>query len=102
MGRGHLFVFMESKSPKGHDLCRDPRYALHSLVSDPNGTGGEFLISGKAALVTDQETREWATRVARASGFSGAERYVLFELSIEEALSTVYEDNKPVRQRWSK
>ncbi|MCA1555037.1 MAG: pyridoxamine 5'-phosphate oxidase family protein, partial [Chloroflexi bacterium] len=29
IGEGHLFVFMEPTSPKGKDLQRDNRYALH-------------------------------------------------------------------------
>ncbi|MEJ2561020.1 MAG: pyridoxamine 5'-phosphate oxidase family protein [Anaerolineae bacterium] len=29
IGQGHLFVFMEPTSPKGHDLRRDERYAIH-------------------------------------------------------------------------
>ncbi len=49
IGGGRLFVFMERTSPKGHDLRRNDRYALHSLVTDQHGTGGEFLVSGKAS-----------------------------------------------------
>ncbi|MGH2405330.1 MAG: pyridoxamine 5'-phosphate oxidase family protein, partial [bacterium] len=30
VGEGRLFLFMEPTSPKGHDLRRDGRYALHS------------------------------------------------------------------------
>ncbi len=31
IGQGHLFVFMEPTSPKGHDLQRDGRYAILEL-----------------------------------------------------------------------
>ena len=37
IGQGHLFVFMEPTSPKGHDLRRDGRYAIHCAVSDTSG-----------------------------------------------------------------
>ena len=45
VGDGHLFIFMEPTSPKGHDLQRDGRYALHSSVEDTGGGGGEFWSS---------------------------------------------------------
>ena len=53
---GHLFAFMEPASPKELDLQRDGLYAMHSLVTDMNGTNGEFTIAGRAQLVTDPET----------------------------------------------
>jgi hypothetical protein len=37
VGDGYLFVFMEPTSPKGYDLRRDGRYAMHSAVSDSSG-----------------------------------------------------------------
>src|SRR5215213_9785514 len=43
---GRLFLFMEPTSPKGHDLRRDGRYALHALVLDEAGGGGEFSVRG--------------------------------------------------------
>ncbi len=97
IGEGHLFVFMEPASPKGHDLRRDGRYALHSSVNDTSGTGGEFTISGRAVPVDDPALRAVASR---AANYEPADRYVLFELTVESALSTVYEDSQPVRKRW--
>lgn len=97
IGGGRLFVFMERTSPKGHDLRRNDRYALHSLVMDQHGTGGEFLVSGKARSVEDPAARA----VARAAApYKPEDHYVLFELLIERASSTVYEDGQPVRKRW--
>lgn len=34
IGNGHLYVYMEPTSPKGRDLQRDPRYALHCSVEN--------------------------------------------------------------------
>jgi len=51
-----LFLFMEPTSPKGHDLRRDGRYALHCAVDDSRFFTlalNEFLISG---LVKDRRT----------------------------------------------
>ena len=97
IGQGRLFLFMEPTSPKGHDLQRDGRYALHSSVSDPDGTSGEFTISGQAVLVIDPSVRAMA---AAAASYNPADRYILFELNVQEALSTSYQDGRPLRRRW--
>lgn len=97
IGGGRLFVFMEPTSPKGHDLRRDGRYALHSLVSDQDGTSGEFAISGQAMLVDDPAIRAVA---AQAASYTVEDRYILFELTVERALSTVYEGGQPIRRQW--
>ena len=97
IGQGHLFLFMEPTSPKGHDLRRDRRFALHSAVSDPNGKSGEFFITGNAELVDDPTKRSLASQLA---SYTPEDRYILFELSIESAASTLYQDGKPVRQSW--
>lgn len=97
IGVGRLFVFMEPTSPKGHDLRRDGRYALHSLVSDEEGSAGEFFVRGWAAPVHDPAVREAAIR---AAGYTILDRYVLFELAVEGAASTVYVQGRPVRRRW--
>lgn len=95
---GHLFVFMEPTSPKGSDLERGSRYALHCGVEDPDGGGGEFKVAGPARRVDDGAVRELATA---HSSYAPADRYVLFELLVEDALSTVYGDNgAPIRERW--
>ncbi|MBE7555940.1 MAG: pyridoxamine 5'-phosphate oxidase family protein [Anaerolineales bacterium] len=99
IGQGHLFVFMEPTSPKGHDLRRDGRYAIHCAVSDTGGTSGEFRISGQAQLVSNPELRALAVRLAP---YSPADRYILFEFSLESAASTVYEDDRVIHQRWKR
>ena len=60
IGQGHFFVFMEPTSPKGHDLQRDGRYAIHCAVSDNSGASGEFNITGHAHLIDDAELRALA------------------------------------------
>lgn len=89
IGQGHLFLFMEPTSPKGHDLRRDGRYALHSAVSDSNGTSGEFILTGSATLIDDLALRLLAVQLA---SYAPADRYPLFELSLESAASTIYKD----------
>ena len=95
-----LFVYMEPTSPKGHDLRRDPRYTMHCGVEDNRGGKGEFLIRGHATEVNETRTREEAFEQARVKGYSPQERYILFELKLEEAMGTVYEEGQPKRARW--
>jgi hypothetical protein len=97
VGEGHLFVFMEPTSPKGRDLQQDGRYAMHSSVQDSEGSNGEFFVTGRAQLQTAPEVRKLAERL---SSYAPAERYILFELSVERALGTQYKDGETVRQRW--
>lgn len=97
VGSGRLFVFMEPTSPKGRDLRREPRYALHSAVADSSGTGGELHLRGMAQAIDDPALRALATA---AASYEPADRYVLFELSVAGAMLTVYADGRPVRRRW--
>jgi hypothetical protein len=95
-----LFVFMEPTSPKGHDLRRDGRFALHSSVRDSDGSDGEFVVFGSARPVDDAETRAVATA---GSSYAPQDRYVLFELTIHGASSTEYPSGgAPVRRRWTR
>jgi hypothetical protein len=100
VGDNRLFLFMEPTSPKGHDLRRDGRYALHCSVMNSSGEGGEFLITGTATFVDNSQVRSIA--VSHAS-YEPAARYILFELNIDTAFSTVYgEDGRPVRENWKR
>jgi hypothetical protein len=95
-----LFVYMEPTSPKGNDLRRDARYAMHSAVEDNSGGQGEFLIRGRAVVVIHTAERKEAFEEAMTMGYRPQERHVLFELRIAEALATVYEEGRPKRTRW--
>jgi len=99
IGQGHFFVFMEPTSPKGHDLQRDGRFAIHCAVSDNSGASGEFSITGHAHRVDDAELRALAISLA---SYEPADRYILFEFDIESAASTVYTEDRAVRQSWKK
>jgi hypothetical protein len=97
IGGGHLFVFMEPTSPKGHDLRRDARYALHCSVSDNSGASGECYVAGQAQFIDDPELRALAVSLA---SYAPAERYILFELGLESAASTAYTADQIIRQHW--
>lgn len=98
VGEGRLFLFMEPTSPKGHDLRRDGRYALHCSVADSGGGQGEFLITGRARFLEDPESRSVAVEHA---SYNPADRYILFELDIDTAFATEYDDDGvPTRRHW--
>jgi hypothetical protein len=101
IGDGHLFIFMEPTSPKRYDLKNDGRFALHCAVEDIEGGNGEFWISGRAIFHADEELRAIAFEAARGRGFSPRDRYILFELGIEQAMATTYEDDQAIRKKWS-
>jgi hypothetical protein len=99
IGQGHLFVFMEPTSPKGHDLRRHGRYAIHCSVNDTSGASGEFFVTGMARLIENAELRGLARQLA---SYTPAERYILFEFDIETAASTTYPDDQPLRLSWKR
>jgi len=99
VGDGHLFVFMEPTSPKGHDLKRDGRYAIHCAVSDTSGASGEFIVTGQAHAADDPELRALAVRLA---SYAPADRYRLFEFDVDGAASTTYPGDQPVRRNWKR
>ena len=96
---GRLFMFVEATSPKLHDLQRDPRYVLHATAtSDTPWDLREFVVEGTARRIDDPEGRSTANA---GSAFPREERFLLFELAVDSAMSTVYgPDGRPHRQRW--
>jgi hypothetical protein len=98
IGLTRIFVFMEPTSPKGRDLRERGWYALHNGVPDTFGTGGEFFISGQAILINDAEVRASAVEAAM---YQPDDRYILFELGINEARCNGYGDVPlPDPSRW--
>jgi hypothetical protein len=96
---GRLFVFTEETSPKVIDLDGDGRYALHATATgDEPWDLREFVVEGLARRVDDATTRESANA---GSAFPRNEHFLLFELEVERAMSTVYGgDGRPHRERW--
>jgi len=92
-----LFLFMEPTSPKGKDLQRDSRYALHCAVENSGGGEGEFYVRGTATLITDPAIRQEAIT---AASYTPKERYILFTLTIEFAFMNIYTDTGAESKRW--
>lgn len=96
---GRLFLFMEPTSPKGRDLRERGRYALHNGVPDSQGSGGEFWASGVGHQIDDPDTR---STVAEAASYTPADRYLLFELGVDEARCNGYGDVPlPTPRSWT-
>jgi hypothetical protein len=85
-----MFCFMRKTSPKGRDLRRDPRFAVHCSVENEDGGHGEFYVRGWAHLVEDDSHLH--SLVASKAGYDVLPDDVLFELRISEARSLVYGD----------
>lgn len=96
---GRLFVFTELGSPKVRDLDRDGRYALHGTATgDEPWDLREFAVEGIAHRADDADSRAVANG---GSAFPRDERFLLFELDLVSAMSTVYgNDGRPQRERW--
>ena len=93
-----LFLFMEPTSPKGNDLRRGSHFALHAAVEDNEGGAGEFFVTGTGRFLPDPADRAVATA---QSQYAPADRYILFELLVDFAMSNVYQaDGPPLRLRW--
>ena len=93
-----LMVFMEPTSPKGDDLRRGSRYALHCSVEDDEGGGGEFRLRGSAREVRDPIVRE---QTADQAPYGPSQAHLLFELLVDDAFSTRYgPDGTPLRRMW--
>lgn len=94
-----LFLFMEPTSPKGRDLMERGCFGMHNGVPDHAGSGGEFAVEGRGIAVEDPDV--WS-EVAEASSYVPADRYVLFEFLVTEALCHGYGDVPlPATRKWT-
>ena len=97
IGADRLWLFMEPTSPKGADLRRGSGYTLHASVADTAGSNGEFYVAGSGQLI--EEPVVWHL-AAQHAPYTPRDRYVLFELSVERAVSTLYTADGPQRIWW--
>lgn len=98
IGKGRCFIFAEPGSSKVRDLSNNGRYALHCGMTDSSGSSGEFRMMGEALEITDPGVREVAESIC---SFRPSGRYRLYELLVEEVVSTAYRGGRPDRSRWS-
>jgi len=96
---GRLFVRMYRTSPKVTDLRGDARYALHSMMDNDDGVGGEFSLTGLAHEVDDPGAT--STAFAAIGELVGERPLTLFELGVDGAMTTQYVGEETQRRRWS-
>ena len=96
----HVLLGLMRRSKKALDLVRDPRFGLHSSVSDPNGADGEFKLYGRARDVKDPDL--WAA--AREAWWVSRprEHSRVFSLDIESAAFVAWdvESGEMTVTRW--
>lgn len=93
---GMLMVRFRGRSPKVTEVADDARYALHSPMDNPDGEGGEFLVTGRMQPVADHHP------AAASVALEAAEPLAFFVMSVEEAVGTTYEGEAltPRYRRW--
>ena len=96
IGAGLLCVRFRAGSPKVDEVAANGRYALHTPMADPEGEGGEFLVSGWMERTSDRHP------AVRAIAEESPEPLAFYAMSVEEVAVTTYEgeERKPVYRRW--
>jgi hypothetical protein len=97
---GHVLVGVMTWSKKAHDLLRDPRCVLHSVVSGPDNGEGEFKLHGSAVRADP------GLRAAARDAWWAAQRpeqAIVFALRITAALFVEWhlEHGLMTVHRWS-
>jgi hypothetical protein len=86
VARGELLLGMIWQSRKARDLLRDPRLVIHSVVTDRDGSDGDFKLYGRAMDVEEPKTREAFGDATEARiDWRPTEPYHLFSVDVETA-----------------
>jgi Pyridoxamine 5'-phosphate oxidase len=86
---GELVVPMNPTSPKGADIRRNGRVALHCAVEDSHGGGGEVRLTGVGEEIDSPE--DFAKH-----------GWITFRLRIAEVMTVRYEEeNHPLPTKWT-
>jgi pyridoxamine 5'-phosphate oxidase-like protein len=98
---GDLMLGMMWQSRKARDLERDPRVVVHSVVSDREGTEGDFKLYGRAVDVPEPERREaYADTLETVIDWRPTDPFHLFAVDIESAGFVVF-GKEPRALRWT-
>ena len=95
-GAGLLFVAFRARSPKNAEIAADGRYAMHSAIDpgDHEGELGEFLVRGWMEQVSQSHPG------AIAVPYEASYELAFYACSVEEAVGTTYDGDRPVYRRW--
>jgi hypothetical protein len=99
---GGLWAYILRRSPKGADLRRDARFALHAFA--PQDVDDEFFVRGRAQPVDPSDGLKAAIIAAAVPARVGGDDEQLFELRIERVLLATYAHRgqwPPTYERWA-
>jgi hypothetical protein len=82
---GELELGMMWQSKKALDLLRDPRCHVHTVVTDRNGTEGEFKLWGRARGLGPAERERYAVALEAKIAWRPTEPFHVFAIDIESA-----------------
>jgi hypothetical protein len=82
---GELELGMMWQSKKALDLLRDPRCQVHSVVTDRNGTEGEFKLWGRARELGLADRARYCDALEAKIGWRPKEPFHCFAIEIESA-----------------
>ncbi len=97
-----LYLGMMWQSRKALDLMRDPRCTVNSIVSDKDGTQGEFKVFGVAVEENDLEVRSrFCVALFEKIGFKPEEpEFHLFSIDIRSAAFSRVEGDEMKHLVW--
>jgi hypothetical protein len=88
---GDVWLSMMWQSRKAHDLVRDDRILLHSIVTTREGTEGEVKVRGRAIAVDDRTVRARYCDAVAVLGWRPEEPWFhLFRIEIEDLTGIRY------------
>jgi hypothetical protein len=102
VAEGGLWAYILRHSPKGADLRRDPRFALHAF--SPTDVDDEFFVRGHPEPVEPTAHLKAAIITAAVPATVGGDEEQLFQLHIDRVLIATYAHRgqwPPSYERWS-
>lgn len=102
VAEGGLWAYILRHSPKGADLRRDARFALHAFP--PSDVDDEFFVRGRAEPTEPDDALRTAIVAAAAPATVGGEDEQLFQLHLERVMLATYERRPqwpPKYERWA-
>jgi hypothetical protein len=102
IAKGGFWAYILRRSPKGADLRRDPRFALHAF--SPTDVDDEFFVRGHAEPTEPTADLKAAIIAAAVPATVGADEEQLFHFLIERVLVATYAHRgqwPPSYERWS-